>query len=190
MKRRLTGGLTLFGLALLFLLSGLLRLWDGAGPAIAREIASLRTDGGPTQQVCEPDPGVAAALAAIRTREARVASREAAMIDRMRALEVAEKTVSAKLEELRATEESLLETVRLSETAAENDLSRLTAVYENMKPKDAALLFGQMAPEFAAGFLGRMRSDAAAAIMAGLDPETAYSISVLLAGRNIRALQD
>jgi flagellar motility protein MotE (MotC chaperone) len=41
-----------------------------------------------------------------------------------------------------------------------------------------------MDPVFAAGFLGRMRSDAAAAILAGLPPELAYSISVVLAGRN------
>ena len=57
-------------------------------------------------------------------------------------------------------------------------------IHENMKPKDAAALFEEMAPEFAAGFLGRMRPDAAGAVMAGLDPKTAYTISVLLAGRN------
>ena len=44
-----------------------------------------------------------------------------------------------------------------------------------------------MTPEFAAGFIGRMRADAAAAIMAGLSPQAAYTISVILAGRNARA---
>ena len=44
-----------------------------------------------------------------------------------------------------------------------------------------------MAPEFAAGFIGRMRADIAAAIMAGLTPETAYSVSAILAGRNTSA---
>ena len=53
-----------------------------------------------------------------------------------------------------------------------------------MKPKDAAALFEEMSPEFAAGFLGLMRADAAALIMTGLEPTTAYSISVILAGRN------
>jgi flagellar motility protein MotE (MotC chaperone) len=43
-----------------------------------------------------------------------------------------------------------------------------------------------MTPEFAAGFMARMRPDAAAAIMAGLEPATAYSISVVIAGRNAR----
>ncbi|MEP4475030.1 MAG: hypothetical protein ABJ024_08265, partial [Lentilitoribacter sp.] len=72
----------------------------------------------------------------------------------------------------------------LANTAAEDDLVRLTAVYENMKPKDASALFEQMEPGFAAGFLGRMRADAAAGILSGLSPQVAYSISVILAGRN------
>ena len=45
----------------------------------------------------------------------------------------------------------------------------------------------EMEPSFAAGFLARMRSDVAAGIMAGLKPETAYTISVILAGRNAKA---
>jgi flagellar motility protein MotE (MotC chaperone) len=44
-----------------------------------------------------------------------------------------------------------------------------------------------MDPDFAAGFLGRMRPAAAAGIMAGLSPQKAYTISVLLAGRNAQA---
>jgi flagellar motility protein MotE (MotC chaperone) len=72
----------------------------------------------------------------------------------------------------------------LADGAAEDDLVRLTAVYEAMKPADAAALFQTMAPEFAAGFLGRMRAEAAAAVISGMTPESAYSISVLIAGRN------
>ena len=71
-----------------------------------------------------------------------------------------------------------------ADKAAENDIGRLTAVYENMKPDQAAALFRLMEPSFAAGFLGRMRPDSAAAILAGLEPDLAYSISVVLAGRN------
>ena len=70
---------------------------------------------------------------------------------------------------------------------AEDDLVQLTSVYENMKPKEAALLFERMSPDFAAGFLGRMRPEDAAAIMSGLPPELGYSISVLLASRNADA---
>jgi flagellar motility protein MotE (MotC chaperone) len=56
-----------------------------------------------------------------------------------------------------------------------------------MKPKDAAALFETMEPEFAAGFIARMLPDSAAKVMSGLDPKVAYTISVILAGRNASA---
>ena len=187
----------LLSIAVLFLLSGVLRLWDGTGAAIAREVsAGLDQKGSGSMSGdemaagmagCVEDPGLAAALQALQTRTAQIEARETALIDRERAIEVAEAALDSKLKELASAEQSLLATISLSETAAERDLERLTSVYENMKPKDAAVLFEQMAPEFAAGFLGRMRADAAANILAGLEAETAYSISVLLAGRNARA---
>ncbi|KIN65935.1 hypothetical protein Z945_982 [Sulfitobacter noctilucae] len=88
---------------------------------------------------------------------------------------------------LEEAEANLRRTLSLTDGAAEDDLARLTAVYENMKPKDAAALFATMEPDFAAGFLGRMRPDYAAAVMTGLPPDVAYSISVILAGRNANA---
>jgi flagellar motility protein MotE (MotC chaperone) len=74
--------------------------------------------------------------------------------------------------------------VAVADQAADADVTRLVTMYENMKPKEAAPLFEVMAPDFAAGFLARMRPDAAASVLAGLNPKTAYTISVIMAGRN------
>lgn len=173
-----------------FLASGLLRLGSGTGSAIAREVQSLsHTD---TQTVpdvaplaCEPgEEGIGELLAALKKREARVAEQEAALEMRMQVLAAAEEGAKKNLAALEAAEQQLKATMALADTAAEDDLSRLTAVYENMKAKDAAKLFEEMDPQFSAGFLGRMRPDAAAAIFAGMTPAKAYSISVILAGRN------
>lgn len=123
-------------------------------------------------------------IEALNRREARVKQREEDLDVRLQALSLAEKEINKKLEELEAAERQLRETLALAQTAAEDDLTKLTDVYANMKPKQAAALFEEMDPEFAAGFLGRMKPDAAAAIMAGLTPGTAYTISVVLAGRN------
>jgi len=84
-----------------------------------------------------------------------------------------------------AVEQELRATLALADGAAEQDLQRLTAVYQAMKPKDAAALFDAMSPEFAAGFLARMTPEAAAAILSGMSPETAYGVSVIVAGRNV-----
>lgn len=190
-RRRRSGRGVLWVIAMMFVMSGLLRFGGETGRAIASEIAGEggdghAADGGEHAAEAMPTDNLAEVLALLREREEKVAAREAALEDRMQALAVAEEQVTTNLAKLEEVEASLKATMAMASTAAEDDLSRLTTVYENMKPKDAAPLFAAMDPQFAAGFLGRMRADAAAAIMAGLDPDAAYTISVLLAGRNAR----
>ena len=176
---------TLFIIAALLAGSGLIRLGEGAGHALARAAEPEEmAEAALAPQECKPEPGAMAMLEALGARESRLAAREAALADRLQALAVAEEQIAVRLAALVAAEEELAATISVADQAAEGDLARLTAVYENMKPKDAAALFEEMDPDFAAGFLGRMRPDAAGAVMAGLDPKTAYTISVLLAGRN------
>ncbi len=126
-------------------------------------------------------------LEALQAREARITQQERQIELRAKALRVADEEITKRLESLKAAEVALRSTLALADGAAEDDLTRLTTVYESMKPKDSAALFETMEPDFAAGFLGRMRPDIAASVMAGLSPETAYSISVILAGRNAKA---
>lgn len=126
-------------------------------------------------------------LEAFQEREAKIAQQEEQIAIRKQALAVADQEIQRRLDVLQDAEKKLRSMLALADTAAEDDLSTLTSVYENMKPKDAAALFEEMEPAFAAGFLGRMRPDAAAGIMAGLSPQVAYSISVILAGRNANA---
>lgn len=173
-------------LAGLMLASGVIRIAGGAGQAIAENAAAPaeQMEENPTSQGAS-EPEIVVLLEALNAREASLEERELALANRMQALRVAEIEITARLEELEAAEQSLTATIALADSAAETDLAGLTAVYENMKPADAAALFQEMTPDFAAGFLGRMRPDAAAQILAGLDPVHAYSISVLLAGRNV-----
>jgi flagellar motility protein MotE (MotC chaperone) len=173
--------------AALLIASGGVRLAMGVGPAIAfAEEQMVETEGAQTAPASAM-PQIEPLLAALQAREVRISDREVAINDRLRALIAAEEELTKRLIELEAAEVSLTAALSLSETANDNDIARLTAVYENMKSADAARLFEEMAPDFAAGFLVRMRPDVAAAIMAGLDPPTAYSISAIIAGRNANA---
>ncbi len=177
-----SGRSTLVILALLFASSGALRLGSGVGTALANE---ADTPDAPEPAQCAAMP---AALAdALTAREADMTLREAALKDRTAALALAEAAIEKQLAELQTAEAALASTLAIADQAAEQDLARLTTVYETMKPKDAAALFETMAPAFAAGFLGRMQPQAAAAVMSGLAPETAYQISLQLAGRNAEA---
>ncbi len=182
---------TLMLLALFLMGSAVVRIALEAAPAIAREVAEINA--GENAEAAPSAPGRAsvpdsaemqAMLTAFKKREANLAEREAELEDRMRALEIADEAIDKKLQDLQQAEQKLLATLALADGAAEQDVTKLTTVYEQMKPKDAAALFEEMDPTFAAGFLARMKPEAAAGVMAGLSPEAAYTISVVLAGRN------
>ena len=186
MIRRMRGGRgALVILALFLASSGALRIGAGVGQALANapdptEPAPLAATG-----ACPEAP--LALAQALQARDAEVTARSAVLEDRLAALALAEMAITLRLAEMQAAEDQLKATLSIADGAAEEDLARLTAVYEVMKPADAAKIFATMAPEFAAGFLGRMRPEAAAAVMADMVPDQAYSISVLIAGRNATA---
>lgn len=180
---RKAGRGTLFIVAMLFATSGALRLGSGVGTALARaEDAPELVAAAPVS--CEPPAALAEALS---LREDRLTVREAALNDRQAAVALADEAITGRLAALEAMEAKLRDTLALADGAAEADIERLTAVYQAMKPKDAAALFEAMSAEFAAGFLGRMTPDSAAAIMSGMSAEAAYGVSVIVAGRNAGA---
>jgi len=146
---------------------------SGADPAVPEEAES------------QSDPDTL--IAALVERDKALLRREQEVERRERALELAEQELRAGLEAFQQAEAALRETIALADGAAQADLDRLTRMYETMKPKDAAALFETMDPTFAAGFLGQMNPAAAAEILSGLPPESAYRVSLVLAGRNMRA---
>ena len=179
--RKSAGRGALLSLALVLAASGALRVGAGVGVAMAE--GATATGAAPLN--CPLPP--AAVAAALVGREAEVKQREAKLADRLAALALADQAINKRMGELQTAEASLKKTLSIADGAAEKDLARLTAVYEAMRPADAAALFQTMAPEFAAGFLSRMRPEIAASVLAGMKPDLAYAISVLIAGRNATA---
>jgi len=170
-------------IALMLVISAALRLGTVAGMAQA-----LGSD--PPASAIAGDPGAPATpalLEAFRERESRIAARESLVAEREAALARASAEVEDRLAALEEAETSLAAMLALADSAATDDLLRLTAVYQNMRPQEAAALFETMDPAFSAGFLGLMAPEAAAAILGRLSPEVAYSISATLAGRNSAA---
>lgn len=186
-KRPRSGVLTI--ISLLMIGSAILRLGFEAGPALARNVepAEVQSDAsGKGSNAAD----LQVILTELQRREKELNAREDAILDMEKALEVAKQAIDTRLTALEQAEESLRETLTIAEKAAETDLTRLTDVYQNMKPKDAAALFETMDPVFAAGFLSRMPSESAAGVMANLSPEAAYTVSVVMAGRNALAPQE
>ena len=161
---------------------------DPAPPAVSAAPAALRVSS-------EDAEGIEALIAALAERDADLDEREAALArraageerrqgERMAELVAAKEELRATMAEVEAAEGRLDAAIARASGAAEDDIARLTSVYESMKPKEAAALFETMEPAFAAGFLGRMRAEAAAQVMAGMSPERAYAVSAIIAGRN------
>lgn len=173
-------------LAGLFVASGVVRFVGGTAEAIALEMGDMRISEAAETHGPAKDAGLLdQVFAELREREQSLDAREQALDQRSEELNTLSQNARAQLDELALAEARLRETLALAQRAAENDVAQLTSVYASMKPKDAAAVFEEMAPEFAAGFLGRMQPEAAGKIIAGLQPSTAYSISVILAGRNV-----
>ena len=186
-RRRRSGVLSV--IATLLIVSGAIRIGSGTSSAFAADAVppAPAEAGAEIETACAPTEAPAELLAALRTREERVATQESQIADRMQALRLAETEIEEKLAALQAAESSLADTLNIARGAAAEDIGRLTAVYENMPPEEVASLFEEMDPEFSSGFLARMAPEAAAAVMTNLSPTTAYSISVVIAGRNANA---
>ncbi len=179
---------------LCFLGSGAIRIAESGG-AIASEVTDASASllgGSDTAQAAHDCPAPfepQAMVEAIQEREATLDALEKTLLDREQVLRVAKLRIEDQLNVLEDAERRLADTLALADDAAEKDLERLTSVYENMKPKEAAEIFETMEVSFAAGFLARMRPDAAAGIMSNVDKNTAYAISVVMAGRNSQVPQ-
>lgn len=137
--------------------------------------------------VVGPTAPIRAALDEVTALRDRLATREAGIDDRERAVQAAQVLIEERLAELEAAETRLEALIQTSDSAAEADLARLTEVYQTMEPDETAALFSQMDPSFASGFLTRMSPAASGAVMAELDPTIAYAISVVIATRNAAA---
>lgn len=170
----------------LFLASGLIRMAEVA-PAFAEEMLPEPAPESMEMASADPAPDMPALLKAIQEREAQITEREAYIDRRMQTLAVAEQRIREQMDALSEAEAKLAATLSLADNATEEDVARLTEVYQRMKPAEAAGIFETMDIQFAAGFFSRMRPEASAAIMANLPADLAYSISVVMAGRNANA---
>lgn len=184
LKRQVT-----FLILLLFLASAILRV-VGLSAAWATGQSDVEVADTFGTDTCLPDPAFSTMMEDLTEREARLVEEEMAIEQRRTDIELSRQAILEQLAVLEEAEARLEARLAKSSTASEGDLSQLTAVYQAMKPKVAAELFEAMDPEFAAGFLVRMAPESAAAIVSGMKPATAYAVSVIVAGRNAKALKE
>ncbi len=174
------GGVAL--IAICFLASAGLRL-GGVGVALAQDAF----DGtGAEEAGCAAD-ALDELLAAIREREVQLERENERLAERRQTLNVAEAKLAEQLAAFEEARAGLEETLAIADGAAERDIARMTAVYEHMKPEDAARIFDHMELSFASGLLVRMKPESAAQVLTGMEADRAYAITLMIASRNARA---
>lgn len=176
--------------ALMLAGSAAIRITEGIGPVMADSKAARAGDDYEIAS-CPTEPELDLLQKSLLSREAELMEQAKTVVAREAAVRVAEEDMAKLQAELDAGQAALAQAeadfaarVKKVEKASETDILQLIAVYEAMKPKDAAKVFEAMSPEFASGFLREMPPDTAASILAGLSPDFAYSVSVLMAGHS------
>ncbi|KIT14288.1 MotE family protein [Jannaschia aquimarina] len=176
--KKWAGRLALTAIAGLLLVSAMTRLVS----------ANLAVDGSEVKATAQPEfEGIALLLEELDRRETDLIRREESLDLREQDLRVAAEEIAASLDDLKAADAALEARMASSAGASDEDVDRLTRIYEGMKPKDAAAVFETMEPDFAAGFLARMAPDAAATILSEMPATNVYAISATIAGRNANA---
>ena len=117
-------------------------------------------------------------------REDELAQESRRLAERSQTLNVAEAKLAEQLAAFETARKNLEATLAVADKAAERDIERMTTVYENMKPAEAAKIFERMDVSFAAGLLARVRPEIAAQMLAAMNADSAYAVTLTIASRN------
>lgn len=122
-----------------------------------------------------------AVLLELRDRRRELDTREAALADRESMLAAAEQKLSARIAELQGLQHQL-ETLDTAHKQQQNAAWQgLVKVYEDMKPRDAAVIFNDLGMPVLLAVVDRMKEAKAAAILAAMAPDKARDVTMQLA---------
>ncbi len=130
--------------------------------------------------LCEP------ALAEMLAAERKALEAEKLeLATRRQLLEAVEKRAQAQLAKLEAARVEVAALLDRRTSLANADLARLVAIYEAMKPKDAARLLNETEPAILVDLLDRMQERRSAPILAEMDPAKVNGLTRTLALRRV-----
>ena len=110
-------------------------------------------------------------------RRTELETREKELDMRSTLLDAAEKRLEERSAELKALEEKIAKMVDDNKTAEQQQFVSLVAMYENMKPKDAATIFNQLDMPVLLGVAKAMNPRKMAPILAKMDPMKAKALT-------------
>lgn len=117
-------------------------------------------------------------------RRTELDQREKELDMRLTLMDAAEQRIAERTAELRALEERIGKLVDDNKMAEEQQFVSLVAMYENMKPKDAAVIFNELDMPVLLGVTKAMNPRKMAPILARMDPLKAKALTDGIAAAN------
>ncbi|WP_410216413.1 MotE family protein [Paracoccus sp. (in: a-proteobacteria)] len=137
-------------------------------------------------QGCTDVPEAVALAEELRDRALRIERYMAAIDSRKADLVAAEETLRARLDELKAQKNGMRTRQQGDTEALRSDIDRLIAVYDQMKPAEAAAILTNLPADFAAEILMRVQPETGARIIAAVEPRQAALLTAQMGARSVR----
>jgi flagellar motility protein MotE (MotC chaperone) len=128
-------------------------------------------------------PGERAILNRLQDRRETLDNRDKQLDMRESLIKAAEKRLEAKVGELKDVESRIKVESNARDKAEQERLKGLVAMYENMKPKDAARIFDRLDLKILVDLSTAMKPVTMSAVLAQMTPEAAERLTVELATR-------
>lgn len=136
---------------------------------------------------CTDVPEAVALAEELRDRALRVESYMSALETRKAELAAAEATLRDRLVELKAAKDGVRSQRNTNSGAVREDIDRLVAVYDQMKPVEAAAVLSNLPADFAAEILMRVQPQTGAKIIAAVEPRQAALLTAQMGARSVRS---
>ncbi|MGL5784711.1 MAG: MotE family protein [Alphaproteobacteria bacterium] len=122
-------------------------------------------------------------LQSLSARRNEIEKREKSVLDREHLLEIAEKRIDQKVQELEKIRDILKEMVSAKEEHEKERMRGLVKIYELMKPDKAALIFEGLDLEVLLEVVDMMKEVKLSPILSAMNPRAAQKLTVELAAR-------
>lgn len=137
-------------------------------------------------QGCTDVPEAVALAEELRDRALRIERYMEAIAAKKAEISEAEASLTRKLVELKGRKSSIQSRRDGATAAIRSDIDRLVAVYDQMKPTEAAEILTNLPADFAAEILMRVQPETGARIIAAVEPRQAALLTTQMGARSIR----
>lgn len=162
-------------------------IWQGAD--VSRFFAASASSGD-LLSGCTDVPEAVALATELRDRALRIERYLEALDTRKAEIATAEAALRARATELRQQKSGIQTRRNGASEAVRADIDRLVAVYDQMKPAEAAAVLANLPPDFAAEILMRVQPETGARIIAAVEPRQAALLTAQMGARSVRNDQE